>query len=118
MDKYKFNIYVGEGLFVGQANDIVAIVEPKFYIPSGRFELNGREKNACNIACFKKIYDVGTYIADWIDLFGNESAISANIVLNIQSLHKVFVGKSIIDILDKLDKIDNYKEIRSFSELN
>ena len=117
MDKYKFNIYVGDRLFAGQADDIVAVAEPRFYIPSGHFGLNGEERNTCNISCFKKLYDLGTYIADWIDLFGNENAISANIVLNIQSLHKVFVGKSIIDILDKLDKVGNYKRIRSFSEL-
>lgn len=117
MKNCKFDIYVGERLLSGQSDDIVVVVVPKFYIPSGYFELDGKIKSVCNMACFKKIDDAGTYIADWIELFGNEKNISANIVLNIQSLHKVFIGKSIIDVLDKINSINDYKRIRKFSEL-
>ena len=117
MRDLKFDIYIGSKIIAGQADNIVAIVYPKFFIPHGQYRSNGMEKEN-GIECFARIYDLGTYIADWIDFAENENNISATIYLNIHSLKKVFCGKEIISIINRIDHNDNYKFIRDFAELD
>ena len=117
MKKLEFDIYIGSGMIIGQADNIVAIVEPKFFVPHGQYYLNGSEKQN-GIECFTRIYDLGTYIADWIDFVEDESKTSATVHLNILSLKKVFKGKEIVSIINKIGNNKNYQIIRNFTELD
>ncbi len=116
MEKLNFNIYIGSDMYTNQSNRIIAIAEPKFFIPHGKYYLNGTEKQN-GIECFTRLYDLGTYFADWIDFIGDENKISATVYLNILSLKKVFNGKEIVSIIDKIDNNKNYSMIRNFTEL-
>ena len=116
MKNLEFDIYIGSAMIIGQADNIVAIVEPKFFVPHGQYFLNGSEKQN-GIECFARIYDLGTYIADWIDFVEDERKISATVHLNILSLKKVFKGKEIISVINKIENNKNYQTIRKFTEL-
>ncbi len=116
MNKLNFEIFIGSKMVVGQAENIVAIVKPQFFIPEGRYYLNGSEKQN-EFECFTRIYDLGTYIADWIDFVEDEKKISAMIHLNIYSLKKIFKGKEILSIINAIDKNRNYQIIRDFNKL-
>lgn len=118
MSKLNFDIYIGQKMITEQNENIVAVVIPKFFLPKGKFNIGGTPISDNNIHCFKKLYDLGTYIADWIDLFDKTELINATIYLNILSLHKSFKGKAIIDCIDKIIANSNYLELRSFNELN
>lgn len=100
-----------------QSEKVVAIAYSDFFIPRGKICLNGTKKDSGE-DCFSSLYDLGTYIADWIDLIGDETKVSATIYLNVLSLKKVFKGKEIISVIDKIEKNSNYKSIRNFSELS
>lgn len=117
MRKLEFDIYIGSSMIMGQSDNIVAIVVPKFLVPHGQYYVNGLEKQN-GIECFTRIYDLGTYIADWFDLVEDESKISATIYLNILSLKKVFKGQEIVSIIDKIGNDENYQTVRNFSELH
>jgi len=94
MKKLEFDIYIGSGMIIGQVDNIVAIVEPKFFVPHGQYYLNGLEKQN-GIECFTRIYDLGTYIADWIDFAEDEIKISATVHLNILSLKRFLRAKKL-----------------------
>lgn len=113
---YKFNVYIGPNLICNEAPNIKAVVEPEFYIPHGKYNLDGTEYKK-DMDCFINLYDLGTYFADWVDFAGNDQLISAKIHLNVISLNKKFVGNEIIKLIDKLDKFKNYTSIRSFTEI-
>ena len=117
MKKLEFDIYIGSSMIAGQADNIVAIAKPKFFVPYGKYYLNGSEKKN-GIECFTRIYDIGTYIADWIDFIEDESKIIATVHLNILSLKKVFKGKEIVTIIDKIENNKNYQTIRDFTEID
>ena len=117
MKELKFEIYIGKNLFQGQAESVVAGVIPKFFIPNGKCKLDGSLIQNENTIYFNRIYDVGTYFADWFDLVGDTKTMKAIIYLNKFSTYKTFVGHEIIDIIDKIEKNPDYLELRTFDEL-
>ena len=117
MKKICFDIFIGKNTITGMSNDIVAylrIVNPSIYIPHGDCNLDGSDKK-CGIEYFKRLYSLGTFIADVIDLANEfKFEVTATIHLNIYSLKKVFRGKDIVLAIDKIDSIDNWQQLRSF----
>ena len=115
MKKLKFDIYIGLPMIFGQNESVDAVVIPRFYLPHGTCNVDGSEARVPDI-CFQNLYDLGTYIADWIDLVGEEN-VSATIRLNIQSNKKSFSGLAIVELIDKIAKTADYKSIKFFKEL-
>lgn len=117
MDKLAFDIYVGNKMVYGQANNVIVVITPKFFIPKGKCKLDGSLLQNDSSYYFDSLYDAGTFIADWMDLLNCSNASKATIYLNKLSLHKVYRGKDIIGCLDKLDKNPHREKILNFDEL-
>lgn len=115
MKKLKFDIFIGRPMILNQNENVNAVVIPCFYLPRGKCNIDGSEAKASDI-CFQNLFDLGTYIADWIDLLGKEN-ISATIYLNTRSNQKSFTGLTIIDLIDKIAQTADYKSIKNFREL-
>lgn len=103
MKQLKFNIYIGKNMISGQADNVVAVIAPKFFIPHGNCGLDGTLITVNESNCFNSLDLAGTYIADWIEFVGDEKLIKATVYLNNLSSHKSFVGQSIIDYIDELN---------------
>ncbi len=117
MDKLAFDIYVGNKMVYGQASNVIVVITPKFLIPKGKCKLDGSLLQNDSSYYFNSLYDAGTFIADWMDLFNYSNSIKATIYLNKLSLHKVYHGKEILNCLDKIDKNPNREKILGFDEL-
>ena len=115
MKKLKFEIYIGRPMIAGQNENVNAVVTPCFYLPRGNCNLDGSEAKASDI-CFQNLYNLGTYIADWIGLLGMEN-ISATIHLNTLSNKKSLIGSAIVDLIDKISQTADYKSIKNIKEL-
>ena len=115
MRNLKFDVYLGRPMVFGQNETVSAVVSTLFYLPHGKCNLDGTVAKTPDI-CFQNLHDLGTYFADWIDLLGEE-AISATIHLNTNSNKKSFTGATIIDIIDKIAKIADYKSLKNFKEI-
>lgn len=116
MKQLEFDIYIGDNMISGQGKDIVGIVLPKTFLPNSRLDLYGNEYKSHSLG-FTNLYNLGTYIADWINLTEDENLVKTTVHLNIKSLKKVFIGKKIINIIDKIQSCTNYRDIRNFNEL-
>lgn len=100
-------IYIGEngGPLYVEKDAIGSISLDGIYVPSGDIKKGG----GYNVAYFVSIYNMGTYVADWFDIFKKfgqtPEQISAKIILNTKSNSKTFKGKEIISVLDRLTEI-------------
>lgn len=117
MQKYKFIVYIGQEMVMGQGDEVIAIADPQFHVPNGDCTLSGGDKIFDNRAFFKNLSDLGTYFADYLDTYDNEKQIIAEIVLNIQSLRKTFVGQAVVKIVDEIGKFRDYKSLRFFPKI-
>lgn len=115
MKNLKFEVYLGRPMVFGQNETVNAVVLPLFSLPHGKCNLDGTTARAPDI-CFQNLHDLGTYFADWIDLLGEET-ISATLHLNTNSNKKAFTGTTIIDIIDKIAKVADYKSLKNFKEI-
>ena len=98
-----------------QGIDIIGVVELPVILPKWHYKVNGENDNMSLIG-FKLLSDLGNYIADWIDFLGDEKLVSAKIHLYKMSQVKSFNGKKIVDIIDAMARVNNYKGITSFNE--
>lgn len=109
MSKIKLEIYIGKAYM--QSDNVIctiSIVEP--YLPKG--------DNQKELAKFEKFYNAGTYIADWYD-FVNSLELDINIVeakiyLNAKSKHKVFRGKEILEMMNKINEVKDILALKEF----
>ncbi len=54
-----FDIYIGKKLVSGQDESIAAVAVQKFFIPKGKFDLDGTPlSNTSSMDCFKNLYDL------------------------------------------------------------
>lgn len=116
MKKLSFEVYIGSKVIATQAENVKAVIFPNFIIPHGNCSVEGAEISKTTDS-FIRLYDVGTYFADWIDLVENEQKICATIYLNKKSLKRQFVGKEIVEFIDKLNSSADYTKIKDFSEI-
>jgi len=125
MKGFKMKIFIGEngGPLKGEKGIIGSIWLKDIYVPSG--DLNKEGGN--NHAFFISIYNMGTYVADWFDILKkfnlSPDLIKAEIILNIKSNSRVFKGKEIITVLDRLNDLHRkdktqFYELRDFSFLS
>ena len=116
MQKLLFEVYIGEKMLAAQAENVKAVIFPNFIVPHGNYSIDGAEIPK-TVDGFIRLYDAGTYFADWIDIVGNEQKICAKIHLNKTSLKRQFVGQEIVSFINKLDNLPDYTKIKNFSEI-
>lgn len=117
MKQLNFNIYIGKNMISEQADNVIAVITPKFFIPHGNCDKSGTLTTVNESNYFNRLDLAGTYIADWIEFVGDDKLIKATIYLNKLSLHKSFCGEEIIGCIDKLNNIENFSELKSFMDL-
>lgn len=103
MKQLKFDVYIGKNMISEQADNVIAVITPKFFIPHGNCDKSGTLTTVNESNYFNRLDLAGTYIADWIEFVGDDKFIKANIYLNNLSSHKSFVGHSIIDYIEELN---------------
>ena len=113
----EFDIYIGKKMFIGQDDKIIAIVVPKFDIPTSQYSLIGEVIDKNKNQHFISLNDLCIYFCEWIELAGNKMQIKVTVYLNILSLRKSLIGYEIIELIKKLENMKNYNVVRNFKEI-
>lgn len=111
-----FDVYIGHNICNSKNENIVARVrydqEGEIYIPH-RYDANGSERDIDDY--FDQLRILGNYFADWCsnaEKLGVD--LKATIYLNVKSLKKVYSGRNIFEIIDRIDGVKNWEDLRSF----
>ncbi len=114
MKKIRLNIYIGKvAKNLIEENDFAYVDVRGVYIPNGY-------SGSANNAKIHNLSNLKNYICDWYDLFKdfdqNIDNLSADIMLNTQTNHKIFRGKEIINFIDKLSQksLEQIWQMRNF----
>lgn len=105
MKKLKFKVQLEEKI-LPDSSKIVAVVEPKFYIPKGNIFPYGY-MIVDNRSFFNSFDLLSTYFADWFDIVG-KSNISAKFFYKTVAKSKLLSGEKILLYIDELQKKNGY----------
>lgn len=101
MKKLQFEVQLEEKT-LADSSKIVAMVNPKFYIPKGNISPHGYTIFD-NRSFFTSLDLLGTYFSDWFDIVG-ESNISAKFFNKTTAKSKLLSGGKILSYIDELQK--------------
>ncbi len=111
-----FDVYIGHNICNSKNESIVArahYVQGDIYFPH-RYDANGAIREVDDY--FERLNVLGTYFADWCDNAEKLGIdLKATIYLNIKSLQKVYRGRHIVEIIDKISRKNDWEGLRNFN---